>query len=1082
MEKTRNLNSSIKKTFKLDRNISITLKPVLISGYTRYRTYLLFIFIVPMLLYCWSYRFRIYFLTEPSTFTKGTHVVITSSIGTREIVPIESRVLGNILDVFLEQKGTYPSISHETLSIKKKSLRVFYYRKIGFLFNPKSNEIEKIADFMPSCISILERKKYLKECEEISEAIFGKNEIVLEQTSIIVLILMEILEPLMVFQIFMLGVWLRINYELYAGIVFLISLVSITMTVYGARKSQKELRNLAKTDGDSNVLRDNGVVTIKARDLLPGDIVQLDNNVKTVPADILIIEGDVVVSEMLVSGEVDPVLKTAVCREKIEEFTREDTCYNGNVLFTGTEIVEAYSSKNGKCYGIVIGTGFNTMKGEIIQSFLFPKQEKFQYEKDIKIFFIFAFFIGVVVCIFSLIVSKIQKRSNKVIDRALDLISVVIPPALSSVLGGELVRSIYRLKRKDIVVLNSRRLYLFGHIDCVCYDKTGTLTEPSLSVDKVIEYKEEWQTVSPENSSDLFKRLMTKCHSLKYVNGAIVGDGLESQILSSTGTKIEEAIKQSEVIRKLNFSAELRRSGVVIKDDDEIYAYTKGSPEQIHSLSDPLTIPEDYFSVLEAEVKLGHRIIAYGHKKIHDSLDRIETLPRSSFESMLRFVGFVVLENKVREDVPDVIEKLRDAEITQVMCTGDHLQTAVSIARISGLIVKGKPVYYGVMETESKLVWRNIDNGSDEKSMDYVINENVELACTGNVFSSIVKSNSDLSCQKFSTESTVSKEEEHALISRIRVFSRMSPEEKKVLVISLQEAGKRVSFVGDGANDLKAISTADAGLFLSNSEAAMAAPFISITGRTSSIVDLLLEGRCTFTSAILLFKFYILTNAVQLYLSVILHFFNLSLLNNEFIYLDIISVLIPACMMSGFPVATTLSSKRTFTRLFCPEIIISVIFHTTISLVCLIIGIALTRQDGEVRNNPVFILGIHQVIISGFLSFDGRPFRGLRNTALYLYMTFLVVFTFFLTIVHKVDIRNRVYKNGFEKFMFKTGNFITQWVYERERFRNSSTWKIVIPIACIQGIISVVLAALVLPVLISFVKKRGKKSSSIKFI
>ncbi|MBE3042990.1 HAD-IC family P-type ATPase [Candidatus Bathyarchaeota archaeon] len=238
-----------------------------------------------------------------------------------------------------------------------------------------------------------------------------------------------------------------------------------------------------------------------------------------------------------------------------------------NFLFCGTKIVRArrpQEDRHGEAValGLVVRTGFNTTKGSLVRSMLFPKPSGFKFYRDsfryISVMAVIAFF-GFMASFANFV--RLNIEWHEIIVRALDLVTIVVPPALPATLAIGTNFAISRLKKKQIFCISPQRVNVGGKLDIMCFDKTGTLTEDGLDVHGV-------RVVSPAHGkfdetvsqpsklgefamiSELDSKLrnsyraalftMATCHSLRAVDGELVGDPLDVKMFDFTGWRFEE--------------------------------------------------------------------------------------------------------------------------------------------------------------------------------------------------------------------------------------------------------------------------------------------------------------------------------------------------------------------------------------------------------------------------------------------------------------------------------------------------------------------------------------------------------------
>ncbi|KAI7905260.1 uncharacterized protein BX663DRAFT_430318 [Cokeromyces recurvatus] len=645
-------------------------------------------------------------------------------------------------------------------------------------------------------------------------------------------------------------------------------------------------------------------------ELVPGDLMDI-TNIHTVPCDAMLVSGDCILNESMLTGESVPVSKLPINDITLRKMNLSSSTIPAEIskhfLFMGTKMVRVRGGDNvSNATAIVVRTGFSTAKGALVRSMLFPKPNNFKFYRD-------SFrFIGVlsIIALIGFLISSINFirlgiDTTTMILRALDLITIVVPPALPATLSIGTSFAINRLKKLGIFCISPPRVNIGGKIDCMCFDKTGTLTEDGLDIHgiraiKTTEdgkkfFEEECKSIShvdPNNDDDSYStkskilRTMTTCHSLKIIDGELLGDPLdlkmfeftqweleESGGLSSMGLKsrselaslhakksakvgimptvvrppggrqdinlqVENATPPIEfgIIHTFEFISSLRRMSVIVRRlaSPTMEVFVKGAPEVMKDICIPNSIPEDY----------QERLYKYTH-----------------FECNLTFLGFIIFENKLKPRTTAAITTLRNANIRQIMCTGDNILTAVSVARECGLIDSSAEVYIprflkgSSTEPDSELCWESVMHEGNKLSTDtlqpyyfehindhnipYRRSQEYYLAVTGEAFRWMVDHAPIESLQRMLVKSAI--------------YARMSPDEKQELVMELQNIGYCVGFCGDGANDCGALKAGDIGISLSEAEASVAAPFTSNTMDIECVIDVI--NLIQFTSVTLLYAF-----------------------------------------------------------------------------------------------------------------------------------------------------------------------------------------------------------------------------------
>lgn len=315
-----------------------------------------------------------------------------------------------------------------------------------------------------------------------------------------------------------------------------------------------------------------------------------------------------------------------------------------------------------------------------------------------------------------------------IIKRGLDVITITVPPALPVAMTMGSAFAISRLRKSKIFCISPPRVNVSGMVDLMCFDKTGTLTEEGLDllgVTPVVNGKFS-EMISADNVHEMFHSkeytpmfyTLASCHSLSYVDDQLIGDPLEVKIFEATKWELFEPSKDDykfeltvptvvrphmdnkppDIIKddglsielpfelgklkEFEFSSALQRMSVIVKNlqTKEVFAYCKGSPEAIAKLSKKETIPANFSDVLYQYARNGYRVLACGYKVLKNlNWRQIQRLQRDEVECDLHFLGFIIMQNKIKKETKRMIQVLNKAEIKNVMVTGDNAYTAISV-------------------------------------------------------------------------------------------------------------------------------------------------------------------------------------------------------------------------------------------------------------------------------------------------------------------------------------------------------------------------------------------------------------------
>lgn len=862
----------------------------------------------------------------------------------------------------------------------------FDYRSTVFLLHPIGSFIP-LADWrdpdwssMPALFAGLQPSK-----RRLLDCLFGPNLIDIQGKSVGAILLQEVLHPFYIFMVYSIILWGVDDYLPYAIVIMVISILGIASTTIETKRAVVRLRNMSRfvctvqvwmreNEGDKGMWMDRASTA-----LVPGDIINVaasgQAKVETLPCDCVLLEGDAIVSEALLTGESVPVVKSAMPNDGLSKLHSPSSTTAAKLdrhsLFGGTRLIRARvqnESREGVVRAMIVKTGFNTCKGSLIRQMLFPREIKFKFLKDafraIGVLFLFAF-MGLIASVIYFV--HIGVDPEEIALRSLDVLTISVPPALPAALSVATTFAIARLKRRKIFCTSPQRINVAGMITAVVFDKTGTLTEEGLSVLGVCEASEEkdfaeatkeYNSMDPASKPVNLREALTTTHDVNTFQGKLLGEPLEAAMFAWTGAALQEdevglklgtgeetALtrdgkvatvgmvmsegKRVAVVNKYDFSSNLRRMSVVVKSEQDMGAqvYVKGAPEVIGALCHAESLPRNYDESLDRWTRGGYRVIALAGKRVEGyRWDSLRAMKRDDVEYDLTFLGLLVFENKLKEGSRDTIQLLNEGNIITKMCTGDAPLTAIAVARECRLVEEDKTVYMarvvGVDEKNDEaggIEWIDIANPArtlDPYSLQPIDSSarlhDVGLCISGESYS--------YALQHCSGETI-----ERLLVS-CQVFARFSPEQKQDLVERLQGLDYSVAFAGDGANDMGGLKSADVGLSLSQAEASVAAPFTSEDIR--AMEQLCREGRNAVTTSCNLFNFMIIYSLCEYFSVLLLYgapFFSTSFTNADYLYIDIFLVFPFAIGMSASRPASKLANQGVQARIISRRNLVSVL-------------------------------------------------------------------------------------------------------------------------------------------------------------
>lgn len=564
------------------------------------------------------------------------------------------------------------------------------------------------------------------------------------------------------------------------GIIILNIVLSIREQVK-AEKSMDALKayNVLK----SKVMRNGKMEHINSEFLIPGDIILLSTGDR-VPADARIIEGaSLMVDESLLTGESEPIVKDAyhVPEEKASVGDKKHMIFSGSLVVAG------------KCTAVITSTGVDTEIGRISKLLanektgLSPLQLRMQkLGKSLSI-------VAICGALIALIIGWFYGYSiTSMLMVAISAAVAAIPEVMPVVVTISLSYGISNMAKKNTIVRTPTAVETVGNISVICSDKTGTLTQNKMRIEKVWTVKSEIKTASDkftEDENHLLK-LLYLASSANLDKDSVVGNPTELSIAHLAYEKVKDlslSLKSYEKIHEEPFDSTRKRMTAVYKVKEGYLSVTKGAIDRLpiqntEGLQEKIAVIHDTFTDKALRV-LG---VAFRH---YDTLP--QELSAEVLETDLTFYGMVGIIDPPREESAHAVKVAKDAGIKTIMITGDHLNTAKAIAKDIGIL-------YG-----------------DKKIMDGT------------------------------TLNAMSDEELNAVISDYRVFARTSPEDKIRIVKALQNKGEIVAMTGDGVNDAPALKAADVGIAMGSGTdvAKESSDIILLDDNFATIVTAIEEGR-----------------------------------------------------------------------------------------------------------------------------------------------------------------------------------------------------------------------------------------------
>lgn len=880
-----------------------------ISGYRKHaiRTYLSYSLIVvtgglAWFVFHWNPELWLFMTAEPVSFDKGDTVLVREKI--------TGKCWIEKLDIW-QWDIVRPHIEHIIKNSEHDVLCTFIHKKQRFAIVEETIYVINGLSGI-SCQSLSAFAVSDFEMIQDRSDVFGLNVINVEVPSFLKIFLDEIVSPFYVFQVCSVILWMLDDYVYYASSIIVITVISAWSTIMTIRTERKNLQKMVELNNFSIVdcRRDGSWTKVESQQLVPGDIILVPPGGTYIPADCVVITGNAIVNEGMLTGECIPVQKTPI--KPSHDIYYPET-FKVNTLFAGTIVLQT-RSQSGECTAMVARTGYETAKGQLVQSILYPKDVNYKLAADAAQFLLLlsgTASIGFIYSVVSQYYNCVQPML--IVTKSLDIITIVVPPALPAALSVGLVWAVKRIKKKNIFTISPQRINLAGSINITLFDKTGTLTEDGLQFKGFDQVKSAVGRIETKlTNENILTQCLAACHSLTRIDNELAGGPLEVEMFNATGWNLfepggaeDENFDQIEPtyvmcpnnqhkiihLRQFPFSSEDARQTVVVEhfngSTKKLRSLIKGAPETIEKLCSRESVPISFKNVLDGYSQKGYRVIALASKELTIKKLKVQRCKRDDLETGATFVGLLIFQNRIKNISPHVITELHEAKIRTGMVTGDNVLTSIAVAFECNILNASHKLIIGELLC-GKVVWRmlNTTKHCDNFPLALIHNSplnSFEVALTGDVFEWLVLNQPNVL--------------EYILI-KTKVFARMSPENKAALVDCYEQLELVSCFCGDGANDCGALKRASVGISLSELEASVAAPFTAKCGDISCVRDLIKEGRAALMTSFGMFKYMALYSMIQFCTILILYWRKTNLSDWEYLYIDLIIIDLVALTMS----------------------------------------------------------------------------------------------------------------------------------------------------------------------------------------
>lgn len=532
----------------------------------------------------------------------------------------------------------------------------------------------------------------------------------------------------------------------YANIIVIAILVTASTLLdffesYRSNKAAEKLREIVETT--TTVIRDNKEINIPVKNVTLGDIVLLSAG-SIIPADLRIIESkDLYVGQASLTGESDNIKKTVELEKNQEEL--DSISDFDNICFMGTNVV------SGSAKGVVIKVGDSTYFGKIANTVTSGK-EKTAFQKGIEsisklLIKIMIFMIPIVFLI------NVEKHDIILAFTFAVAIAICITPLLLPViLSSSLSKGAVRMSKKKTIVKKLDSIQNFGAMNIFCTDKTGTLTEDKIVLEKYL-------NVNGEEDSNILKYAFLNA----YLQTGLKSNIDEAVVAKAKTVGIENSLKKYKKIDEIPFDFSRRCLSVAVEIDNKDELITKGAVEEILNIcttfeykgqTEKLTNEkiENMRKICKNLNEEGFRVVAICKKIITNNKKDFNSTDEKDM-TLLGFIGFL---DPPKESAKEAIESLNNAGIRVMVLTGDNVEVTRCVCNKAGI--------------------------------------NSKKIITGNKIDTL----SDVALSR--------------LLKRNNIFAKLSPIQKARIVRVLKQNGNVVGYMGDGINDSPALTNSDVGI------------------------------------------------------------------------------------------------------------------------------------------------------------------------------------------------------------------------------------------------------------------------------
>lgn len=554
---------------------------------------------------------------------------------------------------------------------------------------------------------------------------------------------------------------------------------------YKTEKSLEALKSLAAPT--AKVIRNEQVKVINAELLVPEDLIILESGDR-VPADCIILEGNnILVDESLLTGESIGVEKT--CEGK------------SNNIYMGTIILK------GKGLAKVVKTGMRTEMGKIANMLDSIETEKSPLKQKLAFLGKVMVVICIAICIVVTLMGIVRGQDKyQMFLLGVSLAVAAIPEGMPAIVTVALALGVSRMLKRNALIRKLPAVETLGCTSIICSDKTGTLTQNNMTVEKIF-YNNIMTEINKANqvNLDILKKAFVYCNDCGYdfkqnkFEKVLLGDPTETALIKAffkESKSLKDFLNRTNRIHEIPFDSTRKMMSVIVEESGRKRCYVKGAPERIIERCKYILIDN---KVVPFNLEYKRKVVTQVEQMSYNALRCIaaaykddNVVKGNGLEENLIFIGVAGMKDPPRTEAKEAVLKCKMAGIRPVMITGDHKNTAYAIAK-----------ELGICKNEDEVM----------------VGEEID---------------------KLSEKELISR------INKLSVFARVSPKHKLRIVKAFKKKNNIVAMTGDGVNDAPAVKEADIGVSMGISGTDVtkeASSMILLDDNFATIVAAIEEGR-----------------------------------------------------------------------------------------------------------------------------------------------------------------------------------------------------------------------------------------------